>query len=68
MLILAQFALFAIVNFIMRSAIVFEGSWNKLPVALKVLKTKDGIIFSPEASFFFTHRLGLTCLIVGNET
>ena len=32
------------------SATIFEGSWMKLRVALKVLKTADGITPSPEVS------------------
>jgi len=29
---------------------VFEGTWNKLPVALKILRTNDGVPASPEVS------------------
>jgi hypothetical protein len=56
------------INFVMRSATVFKGSWNKLPVALKVLKTEGGIIPSPEVSFRLIHRSILTCSSAGNET
>lgn len=45
--IFSQFTARVVSFYAIISAQVFEGSWNKLRVALKVLKTKNGITPNP---------------------